>query len=400
MGKYKYKAMNTIGKKIDGTYNANSKDEVFSMLSANGFYPLKVEEVVESTEIEMDFLERVNTKDIAVFCRQLYTMLDAGVTINNALNILAEQLSNKKLKKAVREIEDKVKKGESLSKAMSNYPKVFPGLLVTMVESGEVSGNLDTVMLRMCGHYEKENKINNKIKGAMTYPIILSIVAVVVVIFLFTYIMPTFLDMFEDAGTELPGSTKFLIWMTEFVAANGLAIGVVFTAIIVAITLYIKTEHGKYTTSRLKLMLPILKPLNEKIIVSRFSRTLSTLLASGVSMGQALQIISGVVGNKIAEDALIEVKEHVFKGEGLSNPIRDAKIFPLMLSTMIKIGEETGSMDEILEKTADFYDDEVDQAITTATTMIEPLLIIVMGVVIGFIIISIMLPLFSMYTTI
>lgn len=397
MKQFKYRAMDSNGKKVEANFEANSEAEVMEMLSRNGYYPLMLKEVIKSSNVEFSFGQKVTTKDISIFCRQFYTMLDAGVTINNALNILSNQITNVKLRDAIRDVEEQVEKGESLSKAMAEQGTIFPSLLITMVESGEVSGNLDRVMLRMSNHYEKENKINNKIKGAMTYPMILGVVAVGVVIFLITYIMPTFMDMFEESGTVLPITTKMLVAMSEFMISNWVILLIIITAIVLVIKYYAKTEHGKYTVSKLKLTLPILKTLNEKIIVSRFSRTLSTLLASGVSIGQSLQIISTVVGNKVAEDALNKVRERVFRGEGLSEPMKESGVFPLMLSSMIKIGEETGTMDEILEKTADFYDEEVEQAITTATTMIEPLMIIVMGIVVGFIIISIMMPLFSMY---
>lgn len=400
MANFKYRAMNSSGNKIEGSYEAKSESEVIDMITANGYYPLKVEEVIQSSNVEFSFMQRVTTKDIAIFCRQFYTMLDAGVTINSALSILSNQITNAKLREAVRVVEEDVKKGVTLSEAMAKHEGVFPSLLITMIEAGEVSGNLDEIMLRMSTHFEKENKINNKVKGAMTYPAILSVVCVLVVIFLITYIMPTFMDMFNEAGTVLPISTKMLIAISNFIGAHYIAIIITLTIIIVALSYYTKTEHGKYTVSTLKLKIPVIKTLNEKIIVSRFSRTLSTLLASGVSIGQALEIISGIVGNKLASDALINIRERVFRGEGLNTPIRDSKIFPEMLAVMVKIGEETGNLDDILEKTADFYDEEVEIAIQTATTLIEPTLIIVMGVVVGFIIISIMLPLFSMYTTI
>lgn len=400
MANFKYRAMNSSGNKIEGSYEAKSESEVIDMITANGYYPLKVEEVIQSSNVEFSFMQRVTTKDIAIFCRQFYTMLDAGVTINSALSILSNQITNAKLREAVRVVEEDVKKGVTLSEAMAKHEGVFPSLLITMIEAGEVSGNLDEIMLRMSTHFEKENKINNKVKGAMTYPAILSVVCVLVVIFLITYIMPTFMDMFNEAGTVLPISTKMLIAISNFIGAHYIAIIITLTIITVALSYYAKTEHGKYTVSTLKLKIPVIKTLNEKIIVSRFSRTLSTLLASGVSIGQALEIISGIVGNKLASDALINIRERVFRGEGLNTPIRDSKIFPEMLAVMVKIGEETGNLDDILEKTADFYDEEVEIAIQTATTLIEPTLIIVMGVVVGFIIISIMLPLFSMYTTI
>ena len=224
MAKFKYRAMSGNGKKIEGNHVANSRDEVVQMITSNGYYPLMIEEVVESTNIELGFGEKVTTKDIAIFCRQLYTMIDAGVSINRSLNIMANQLTNKKLRKVTSEIEEDVKKGEMLSAAIKKNDDVFPQLLISMVESGEISGNLDTMMLRMSTHFEKENKLNNKIKAAMTYPTILGIVAVCAVMFIMTFVMPTFIEMFESEGVVLPITTKILINISAILQKNFLFI--------------------------------------------------------------------------------------------------------------------------------------------------------------------------------
>lgn len=397
MAKFKYRAMKPDGSKIDGEYTGSSRDEVMSMITSNGYYPLMVEEVSESTKIELNFKKKVTTKDIAILCRQLYTMIDAGVSINNSLHLLANNMTNKKLKEVLYEIEDDVKRGEMLSESMKKYKDVFPPLLIAMIESGEISGNLDTMMLRMSAHYEKETKLNNKIKAAMTYPAVLSVVAIGAVMFIMTFVMPSFIEMFESEGVVLPLTTKVLLGTSGFLSENLLVVGLFIVIMVVAFSYYKKSEHGIYTLSSLKLKLPVIGDLNKKIIVSRFTRTLSTLVVSGVSLIQAIPVVAGVLNNKVAEDALMKVREEVVKGEGLSNPIRATGIFPEMLASMITIGEETGQLDEILNKTADFYDEEVEQAIQTTTALIEPLLIVVMGVVIGFIIVSILLPMFNMY---
>lgn len=398
MAKFKYRAMGSEGNKITGDYEAASKDEVIAMITSNGYYPLMVQQIEESTKIELNLFAKVTTKDIAIFCRQLYTMLDAGVSINKALSIMSGQIENKLLKEAVKEIEERVKKGEMLSEAMKRHQEIFPKLLIAMVQSGEISGNLDTMMLRMSNHYEKENKINNKVKSAMIYPAVLSLVALAAIMFIMLYVMPTFIEMFESEGIDLPVTTKILLGMSGFLSNNILIILLACTAMVIAFTFYKKTEHGIYTLSSLKLKLPIIGQLNKKIIVSRFTRTLSTLTASGVSLIQAIPVVGEVLGNKIAEDALLKIKEEVVKGSGLSGPIRECGIFPEMLSSMVTIGEETGQLDDILNKTADFYDEEVEQAIIATTSLLEPILIVVMGLIIGFIVISVMLPMFDMYT--
>lgn len=392
--------MNQNGSKVEGTHTANSKDDVINMLSVNGMYPLMVEEVVESTKIEISILpDKVKIKDIAVFCRQFYTMLDAGLTLNHALHILSNQLTNKKLRKTVGAIEEDVKKGEMLSDSMKKYPDVFPALLISMVESGEVSGRLDEIMLRMSVHFEKENKVNNKVKSAMIYPIILGIVAVAAVIVIMTFVMPTFIDMFAETGTELPLITKMLIATSDFMVKQWYVLLMITICLVVGFNFFKKTDSGQTILSRVKLKVPLIKKLNQMIIVSRFTRTLSTLLASGVSLIQCLDIISEVVGNRVAKDAIHKVREEVFRGEGLYHPMKQSGIFPEMLYSMIKIGEETGSLDSIMEKTADFYDDELEQTIQATVAMVEPAMIIVMGIGIGTIVLAIMIPMFTMYGT-
>ena len=398
MAKFKYRALTSTNEKVEGVYEAKSKDEVLAIISSNGYYPLMVEEVIESTNIELGFKKKVKLKDIAILCRQFYTMLDAGVQIDSCLEILAEQLTHPELKKALDAVYEDVNRGDSLADSMAKHDEVFPELLLKMIQSGEVSGNLDTIMLRMSIYYEKENKINSKIKNAMIYPSILAIVAAGAITVILTFVMPTFIEMFAENGVELPWLTKALLWTSDFMTSHSLSLIVFIFFIVFSYRIYSRTNHGKYTTSQVKLVLPILKPLNQKIIVSRFTRTLSTLLSSGMPLVQSIHIVSEVVQNKVAEEALLKVREELVKGEGLSGPIKESGIFPPMLSSMVHIGEETGALDDILNKTADFYDDELEAQIQATTALIEPLLIVVMGIIIGAIVLAIMIPMFEMYT--
>lgn len=397
MKRYKYRAMRKDGNKLEGEYEAATRNEVVDMITANGFYPLKIEEISGKSPVQFNFNKRVGTRDLAIFCRQLYTMLDAGVSITNALNMLSTQVTNQRLKIIVTEIEESVKKGDMLSEAMKRY-KEFPQLLVSMVESGEATGNIDEMMLRMSVHFEKENKTNNKVKAAMIYPIILSIVAVVAVACILTFVMPTFMEMFKQEGIKLPLITKILLEVSSFFQSYILFIILFIVLLIIAFNYYKTTESGKLRLSILRLHIPIINELNKKIIVARFTRTMSTLLSAGISLIQALPTAGAVLGNVVAEREIEKIRERVVRGEGLSAPIKECDIFPDMLSSMIKIGEESGALDEILNKTADFYDEEVDQAIASATAMIDPVLIIIMGVVIGGIVFAIMIPMFDMYS--
>lgn len=395
MKKFKYKAMKNDGTKTTGEYEANSRDDVMEMITSNGYYPLKVEEVIESATINIH--KKIKVKEISIFCRQMYTMLDAGVPLINALNLMSTQVTNKHLVEIVKELEEDVRKGEMLSNSMRKFPEAFPTLLTSMVESGEASGNLDEMFLRMSTHFEKENKINNKVKAAMIYPIILAIVGVAALIVVMTFVMPTFVSLFESSDAKLPAATRFLIGLSSFMGNHFIMVIGILIAIVVGVVLYSKTESGIYFFAKLKISFPLIKDLNRKMIVSRFTRTLSTLLASGVSLVESLPIVSAVLNNVIAEDEVLKIRERVVKGEGLSTPIEDCELFPPMLSSMVRIGEESGALDDMLNKTADFYDEEVEQAIQTLTSMLEPIMIIIMGLVIGFMVIALMLPLYGSY---
>lgn len=352
---------------------------------------------MQSKNIELKFNNKVKLKDIAVFCRQFYTMLNAGVPILTCLEILGEQIENQKLRETTKNINEEVAKGGVLSDAMRNHEDIFPDLLVSLVASGEASGNLDEIMLRMATHYEKENKINNKVKSAMIYPIVLGIVSIVAIGFILTYVMPTFLDIFKQSGTVLPWYTQLLLGISEGLQNHWLIIIIVAAVVGFLINIFLKSEEGILLLSKLKLKLPALKKLNQMIIVSRFTRTLSTLIASGLPLTEALQIVSTVVGNKIAESALVKIRDKVMRGESLYTSMVESNIFPPMLYSMIKIGEETGSLDDILNKTADFYDEELEAVIQATVALMEPVLIVIMGLIIGTMIISVMVPMFDSY---
>ncbi|MCB2289666.1 type II secretion system F family protein [Clostridium sp. CS001] len=398
---FKYKVMNHKGEKIEGTFKANSKNEVLAMIEDNNYYAIEIKEVLEREQQDLfESFAKVKTKDLYIFCRQFHTMINAGANISNALDVLRKQTTNKKLKKCLSEAHDDVQKGISLSEALGKHNDVFPDLLINMINTGEVSGNLDVIMSRMASHYEKENKINNQLKSAMVYPAVLATLSVVVVIFLLTFIMPTFAGMFEGSGVELPGPTKIVMGLSKFIQTKWYILIVVIGGGVYGMKTYAKTPVGRLSLDGLKLRLPIIKDTTEKVIVSRFTRTLATVLASGLALVQALDVVQKVVGNKVAEKSLEIIKEKVLKGVSLGEALGDEKIFPMMLHSMIKIGEESGSLDDILDKTANFYDEELEAGLKRMTTMIEPLMIIIMGVVIGFIVVAMMLPIFDMSSTV
>ncbi|HAT4315475.1 TPA: type II secretion system F family protein [Clostridium perfringens] len=400
MANFKYKAINSEGQRIEGSQSADSENQVREMLLSNQYYPLSIEKENSKSKSSFSFNRKVKLKDIAVFCRQFYVMLDSGLSIGKALNILIEQGEKPKIREALIGVNGDLKRGETLANSMRKRKDVFPNLLTSMIDAGERSGNLDIILKRMAEYYEKETKIRGKIKSAMIYPIVLGVVAIIAITFILTFVMPTFVQMFEENNVDLPTSTKMVLGTSKMLGKYGIIIFLILVTTIILLGKYLKSEEGQYKLSVINLKIPVIKKLTQKIIVSRFTRTMGIVSSSGMSLVTSLEIVASVVGNKIAEKELLKVKEKVLKGEGLGDSIMKIKIFPPMLASMVKIGEEAGSLDSILDKTADFYDDELEREIQTATALIEPAMIVLMGVIIGFLLISILTPMFKMYNSI
>ena len=400
MANFKYKAINSEGQRIEGSQSADSESQVREMLLSNQYYPLSIEKENSKNKISFSFNRKVKLKDIAIFCRQFYVMLDSGLSIGKALNILIEQGEKPKIREALIGVNGDLKRGETLANSMRKRKDVFPNLLTSMIDAGERSGNLDIILKRMAEYYEKETKIRGKIKSAMIYPIVLGVVAIIAITFILTFVMPTFVQMFEENNVDLPMSTKMVLGTSKMLGKYGIIIFLILVTAIILLGKYLKSEEGQYKLSSINLKIPVIKKLTQKIIVSRFTRTMGIVSSSGMSLVTSLEIVASVVGNKIAEKELLKVKEKVLKGEGLGDSIMKIKIFPPMLASMVKVGEEAGSLDSILDKTADFYDDELEREIKTATALIEPSMIVLMGIIIGFLLISILTPMFKMYNSI
>ena len=400
MAIFKYKAINSEGQRIEGSQSADSESQIREMLLSNQYYPLSIEKENSKSKKSFSFNSKVKLKDIAVFCRQFYVMLDSGLSIGKALNILIEQCGKPKLREALIGVNGELKRGETLASSMRKRKDVFPNLLTSMIDAGERSGNLDIILKRMAEYYEKETKIRGKIKSAMIYPIVLGVVAIIAITFILTFVMPTFVQMFEENNVDLPMATKMVLGTSKMFGKYGIIIFLILVTAIILLGKYLKSEEGQYKLSSINLKIPVIKKLTQKIIVSRFTRTMGIVSSSGMSLVTSIEIVASVVGNKIAEKELLKVKEKVLKGEGLGDSIMNIKIFPPMLASMVKIGEEAGSLDSILDKTADFYDDELEREIKTATALIEPSMIVLMGIIIGFLLISILTPMFKMYNSI
>lgn len=398
--KYKYRAIAKNGQTVEGVFDAASESDVIAMIKANSYMPLQVErDVGEEARFEL-FKAKVKKKDLAVFCRQFFTMIDAGLGIVKCLDILELQTENKTLRATISSVNGDVQTGLTLSEAMKKHPLIFPAILTNMVEAGEVSGNLDAILERMAVHFEKENKIENKVKGSAIYPAALMFVSIAVVIFMLVFVLPTFTSMFEGSDTPLPWPTKFLLDLSDSLKTYWYIYLGVIGLLVFGLISYKRTEEGTRFFDQMKLKIPVIKGVTAKIITSRFTRTLSTLMDSGIPLIKSMEVVAKVVNNLIIQDRITGSIEQIRKGIPLSRAIKDVGVFPPMVDSMIKIGEESGSLDDILTKTADFYDEEVEVALHKMTTLLEPIMIVGMALVIGFIVIAMYLPMFDLVNTI
>lgn len=401
MPQYKYKAINEKGETIESTSTATDRAMVLQMIRDRKYHPVSVEEVVERKDtIHINLFNHVSMKDLAVFCRQFYTMLNSGVTIIKCLDILQQQTEKKKLRFAIRDVYESVQKGATLSEGLRKQREVFPELLYNMVEAGEVGGSLDTVMNRMAIHFEKESKIRNKVKATMVYPIVLSFITIAVVVFMVVVVMPTFIGMFESSNTVLPLPTRMMLGLSNAIKGYWYFIFLGIFLLVYIVRKYLKSDKGRLAWDKLKIRLPIIRGTVIKLNVTRFTRTLATLLTSGIRLMQALDVVAKVVGNKVVTNAIFSAREDMRRGMDLATTIRRIGIFPPMVDSMIRVGEESGTLDEILDRTADFYDDEVEVALQRMVSLLEPIMIIIMALIIGFIVISIAMPLFDIINTV
>lgn len=400
MPTYEYEARNRQGAVLKGKIDALDEKTVISILRQKEYYPVSIRIYKETSNISLKNYKKVTIKDISIFCRQFSFIISSGISILRALEIVKGQTDNPKLKSIILEVYEEVQKGKTLSQAMEIH-KEIPEMLVNMIEVGESSGTLDRIMGRMAAYYDKEYRQNQKIRQALTYPAVVSVFAVLVVIVLVVKVLPTFVDMImQSGGGELPLPTRIVLGISNAIRTKGLLILLSIILISVLISIYSKTDGAKLRFDKIKMDIPVFGKIYKKIITARFARTFGTLMASGVALIESITICSNVVGNKVIKNVLLSLIDEVKKGLSLGEGLEAREIFPPMLTQMIKIGEESGTLDEILEKTAEFYDGEVETVTAQLTTMIEPIIIILLAVVVGFIILSIILPMFQMYSTV
>jgi type IV pilus assembly protein PilC len=339
---------------------------------------------------------KVSEKELVLFTRQFSTMIDAGLPLVQCLDILSKQAENKIFAKTIVEIKKEVEAGSTFSEALRKYPKIFDDLYVNLVEAGEIGGVLDTTFARLAGYIEKARSLKGKVKSAMIYPSAIMFVAVAVVIFLMIFVIPVFAEMFQDFGGTLPWPTQFVISLSNFIKNYILFAIPVLIAAVLVFKQYYRTESGKRVTHRTLLKLPVLGSVLQKAAIARFSRTLSTLLGSGVPIIDSLDITARTAGNKVLEDAVLASISSVKEGQTLATPLAKHSVFPPMVVQMVEIGDVTGELDTLLSKIADFYEEEVDRAVEALTAMLEPMMMVFLGVVLGFIIVAMYLPIFKM----
>jgi type IV pilus assembly protein PilC len=398
MAKFIYTAAKD-GKKITGTIEAGNKDGALATLEHQGIRPLSLNEIHDKRTLEFSFGARVKIKDLVVFSRQLSTMISAGVPLNRSLATLREQTDNKYFKEVISKVGKDVEGGKSFADALAMHPKAFNDIFVNMVRAGEAGGILEEILKKLASQIEKDASMRKKIKGAMAYPTVIFGITIIAFFGIMIFVMPKIGAIIKDLGgpdTELPIYTQIMLDISSFMQNNAILIIVIFAGVVFAIKKYISTEKGKYNFHMILLNTPILKTIIAKVALARFARTFASLMGAGVSVIDSLHVTAKAIGNKVIEKELMDAAKEVKFGHQLSEPLSKSPYFPTIVSQMLTIGEETGQIDTILVKVADFYEEEVDVVIDGLSALIEPLMIVVLGAMVGLIAASVMGPIASL----
>lgn len=394
MPNYSYTIRDATGAVIPGSSEAESEEILKRRLGEQGFDVVEVKQIKSIKKKSPGGFGGVKKNDLSVMCRQFSTMIDAGVSLVRCLSVLEEQATNPKLKAILGEVRVEVEGGQELSRALEKYPNTFDRLFVGLIHAGQVGGALEESLQRLSQFLEKDVELRRKVKSALTYPMIVVVFAMIIVMGLMTFVLPKFMMLFDDLGiTDLPAPTAILKATSTFMLAKWYIMiggGIAFA---IGLKLFSKTKVGRRTIDMFKLKAPVLGKLNHKVCISRFARTMATLLSSGVGILQALETVSGTVSNDVISDAILSARTSIREGEQIAEPLARSKMFPPMVIQMVSIGQESGSLDPMLGKVADFYDDEVDAALESLTAAIEPVLIVFLGGIVGFIVIAMFLPL-------
>jgi len=398
---FTYRGRARGGRLITGQVEASTPLAVAAQLRQRRILATSVREKPEPLRLKIPgFGGRVKDKDLTVFTRQIATMINAGLPLVQSLEGLASQQPNKQFQRILTKIREDVEGGSTFAASLKQHPTVFTPLYMSMVEAGEAGGFLDTVLNRLAGYIEKSMTLRRKVKGAMIYPATIITVAVAVVIFLLIFVIPTFKTLFEGFGAALPLPTRIVLELSRLVRTHVVTVLGAFVGTVFGLRFYYRTEKGKKVIDSLLLRLPVIGQLIRKVSVAKFTRTLGTLLSSGVPILDALNITAKVAGNRVVEEAILKTRSSIAEGKTIADPLGASGIFPPMVVQMISVGEQTGALDSMLAKIADFYDAEVDQAVANLTTLLEPLMIVFLGVVVGGVIIAMYLPIFKLVTVV
>jgi len=398
--KFSYKARDVDGKVVSGEIDAPTPQVAERKLRGEGLYPLNIKPIKKGGlggEISIPFLKpKVKIKHVAIFTRQLAAMIGAGIPLPTAINTLSQQVASKKLAQILTEIREDVEGGSKFSEALKRHPETFSKLYISMVEAGEATGNLDLMLNRWFVFIEKILALRRKVITAMVYPLFVIVMAIGIAAFLLIKIVPTFVDIFNQSHVELPALTKFIIDMSNFLRSSYVYVAIALVVFAVGMRFLLKVDRVKEFIDRLSLRVFIIGPLMRKVAVARISRSLATMVKSGIPILDTLDIIAGTSGNKVIADALLRAREDVAKGEVLSVSLKASGVFPPMMLEMLAAGEQTGAVDEMMDKVADFFEDEVDAAVEALTSMVEPLMLVFIGGFIGTIVIALYLPIFKL----
>jgi type IV pilus assembly protein PilC len=394
---YQWIGKNRSNKVQKGEMEAQSEDAVRASLLRQKITPSRIKQKPKDLFDNIRFLQpKVKESDIILFARQFSTMIDAGLPIIQCLDILHNQQNNSTFKKMLKQVKESVEGGATLAEALKKFPKHFDDLFVNMIAAGEAGGILDAILRRLAAYMEKAARLKAKVKGAMTYPLVTLAIAVVVLAVILIFVIPVFEEMFADFDSELPAPTQLVVAMSDLVKSKILYIIGALILFTIAFKKYYATEKGRDTVDALMLKLPVFGMLLRKVAVAKFTRTMGTMLSSGVAILEALDIVAKTAGNRTIEKAIYNVRSGIAEGRTMADPLSESGVFPPMVCQMISVGESTGALDAMLEKIADFYDEEVDQAVDNMTALIEPVMLVFLGVTIGGLVVAMYLPIFKM----
>ncbi|MDR0882038.1 MAG: type II secretion system F family protein [Candidatus Adiutrix sp.] len=390
---YQWKGIGSSGKKRHGKLEAPDERQVENFMKRLRITDYTIKEAPKNLAL---IKPKVKPKDVMIFTRQFSTMIDAGLPLVQSLKVLSDQQDNPTFQTALRDINNSVQSGSTLSDSMRKYPQMFDSLYCNLIAAGEAAGILDTILKRLAEYIEKAEKLKRKVKGAMAYPAVVMFIAITVIIVLLVFVIPVFKEVFAGLGSELPPLTQVVVGLSELMINNAVAVIIGLAIFIFTLKKVAKTKPGRLALDSLMLKLPALGDLMRKVAVAKFSRTLATMLQAGVPIISSLDIVASTAGNKVVEEAIIESRMAIAEGRSLTDPLLESGVFPPMCTQMIAVGEEAGALDVMLLKVADFYDDEVDAAVDTMTSLIEPLLIVFLGCTVGTVVIAMYMPIFSL----